>query len=102
MGGVEFFLRQPAGQANISLNTWNPSDPSTYYQVGSQYFINNAFCASTCRNLGAIKLHANVGYFYNYYGNLSQYGPGMYTQSIIGARAASARASAGEYRVSPC
>jgi len=24
--------------ANVSLNTWNPTEPTTYYQIGSQIF----------------------------------------------------------------
>ena len=29
--------------ANLTLSTWNPSQPTTYYQLGSQGFVNNAF-----------------------------------------------------------
>ncbi len=91
----------PIVTANISLNTWNPSAPSTYYQIGSQYFINNAFLRFDVPAFGDLKLHANVGYFYNYYGNLAQYGPGMYTQSIIGAPRGVGESVSGEYRLSP-
>jgi hypothetical protein len=91
----------PLVSANISLNTWNPSAPSTYYQVGSQYFINNAFLRFDIPAFGELNVHANVGYFYNYYGNLAQYGPGMYTQSIIGAPRGVGESVSGEYRVSP-
>jgi hypothetical protein len=71
--------------ANISLNTWNPSQPSTYYQIGSQYFVNNAFLDFDVPALGPFKIHTQAGYFYNYYGNLGPYGPGLYTNSIVGS-----------------
>src|SRR4029079_18700596 len=29
--------------ANLTLSTWNPSAPTTYYQLGSQNWVNNAF-----------------------------------------------------------
>ena len=29
--------------ANLTLSTWNPSQPTTFYQLGSQGFVNNAF-----------------------------------------------------------
>ena len=46
-------------------------------------------------------MRANVGYFYNYYGNLAQYGPGMYTQTIIGSPRGVGECVFGEYRLSP-
>ncbi len=69
---------------NFSLNTWNPSAPSTYYQIGSQYFVNNAFVTAKAPPIGGVSLRMNFGYFYNYYGSLSQYGLGIYTNSVIG------------------
>ncbi len=97
---LNFSYGNPIVSANISINTWNPSDPSTYYQIGSQYFINNAFLRFDIPAFGALKLHANVGYFYNFYGNLAQYGPGMYTQTIIGSPRGVGELVTGEYRLS--
>jgi hypothetical protein len=98
---LNFAYGNPIVTANISINTWSPSDPSTYYQIGSQYFVNNAFLRFDIPPFGELKLRANVGYFYNYYGNLSQYGPGMYTQTIIGSPRGVGEAIAGEYRLLP-
>jgi len=98
---LNFAYGNPIVSANISINTWNPSDPSTYYQIGSQYFINNAFLRFEIPALGELKLRANVGYFYNYYGHLAQYGPGMYTQTIIGSPRGVGESVFAEYRLNP-
>jgi hypothetical protein len=87
--------------ANISLNTWNPSDPTTYYQIGSQYFINNAYIEYNLPDFGKLHLRTQVGYFYNYYGNLGQYTPGMYTNSVIGYTRGVGETTVAEYRLSP-
>ena len=71
--------------ANVSLNTWSPSNPSTYYQIGSQYFVNNAYLAFDFPLTDKLRLRTLAGYFYSYYGNLGQYTPGMYTNTIIGS-----------------
>ena len=38
--------------ANLTLSTWNPSQPTTFYQLGSQGFVNNAFLTY---NVGAAR-----------------------------------------------
>jgi hypothetical protein len=70
--------------ANVSLTTWNLTDPSTYYQIGSQQFINNAFLLFTPEEIEGFRIRWTVGYFSNSYGNLGQYGPGMYVNSLMG------------------
>jgi hypothetical protein len=70
--------------ANVSLTTWNPTDPSTYYQLGSQQFINNMYLSYSPPPIGSVRLHALAGYFYNAYGVIGQYGPGIYTNAIVG------------------
>jgi hypothetical protein len=70
--------------ANLSLTTWNPTDPTTYYQIGSQQFINNIFLAYTPPPLAGVRFHAQAGYFYNNYGAIGQYGLGMYTNALVG------------------
>jgi hypothetical protein len=71
--------------ANASLTTWNPSDASTYYQLGSQQFINNMYLSYSPPPLGPIRGHVLAGYFYNAYGPIGQYGFGMYTNALVGA-----------------
>ena len=73
----------PTVQANLTLSTWNPTDPTTYYQIGSQNFIQNAYLAYTPAPMGDWQLKALAGYFYTNYGGLAQYGLGMYTNAII-------------------
>jgi hypothetical protein len=68
----------------VSINTWNPSQPSTFYQIGSQYFINNAFIVYDAPPIGRLNLHLTAGYFYTSYGSLSQYSLGMYQNNIVG------------------
>jgi hypothetical protein len=70
--------------ANLTLTTWNPTDASTYYQIGSQQFINNMYLAYTLPPIAGIRVHALAGYFYNNYGGIGQYGLGMYTNAIVG------------------
>jgi hypothetical protein len=71
--------------ANLSLTTWNPTDPSTYYQLGSQQFVNNFYLLYNAPPiLGSVRLHALAGYFSNDYGSLAQYGLGMYTNPLVG------------------
>jgi hypothetical protein len=70
--------------ANVSLTTWNPTDPSTYYQIGSQQFINNAYLSFNVPVVAGVRLHAMTGYFYNVYGAIGQYGLGIYTNAIVG------------------
>ena len=70
--------------ANVMLTTWNPTEPTTYFQHGSQQFINNAYMAFTIPPIAGVSLRANVGYFYNVYGGLGQYGLGLYTNPLVG------------------
>jgi hypothetical protein len=70
--------------ANVSLTTWNPTDPTTYYQIGSQQFINNAYLSFNVPVISGVRLHAMMGYFYNVYGSIGQYGLGLYTNAIVG------------------
>jgi hypothetical protein len=70
--------------ANLSLTTWNPTDPTTYYQIGSQQFVNNIFLAYNPPPVLGVRLRALAGYFYNAYGAIGQYGLGMYTNAIVG------------------
>jgi len=70
--------------ANLTLSTWNPSQPTTFYQLGSQGFVNNAFLTYNVAPLGKLKLRATLGYFFNNYGNLGQYTAGIYTMPYVG------------------
>jgi hypothetical protein len=87
--------------ANFSINTWNPSQPSTYYQIGSQYFVNNAFLTFALPRIAGIGVRASAGYFYNTYGSLSQYGLGIYQNSIIGSPRGVGETVLAEYSINP-
>jgi hypothetical protein len=81
---LNFVYGNPYVSANLSLTTWNPSDPITYYQIGSQQFINNFFLAYSPPPIGGVRVHAQAGYFTNAYGAIGQYGPGIYTNFLVG------------------
>jgi hypothetical protein len=70
--------------AITSLSTYNPTEPTTYYQMGSQYFINDSYLSVTAGNIGPLRLHVDAGYYSRAYGNLSRYGGGVYPNTITG------------------
>lgn len=96
-----FSYGNPIVSANVELNTWNPTEPTTYYQVGGQNFINNAFLQFDVPPLDAWRLRAKVGYFYTNYGGLGQYGLGVYTNAIIGLVRGVGEDVVAEYKLSP-
>jgi hypothetical protein len=81
---MSFVYGNRSVSANVSLTTWNLADPSTFYQIGSQQFINNAYLSFNVPVVAGVRLRAMTGYFYTAYGSLGQYGPGMYTNAIVG------------------
>jgi hypothetical protein len=91
----------PIVSANLSINTWNPTEPSTYYQIGSQNFINDAYLRFDIPALGPVKTRALVGYFYSIYGGVGQYGLGMYTNPLIGLVRGVGENVVGEVQLTP-
>jgi hypothetical protein len=87
--------------ANLSLNTWNPTAPTTYYQIGSQIFLMNAYLEFNIPPLGPLRPRVLVGYFGPYYGSLSEYGLGMYTNPLVGAARGVGELTIVEYRLRP-
>lgn len=70
--------------SSVSINTWNPTRPSNFWQIGSQYFINNMFLQFRVPEIEGFRVGWTVGYFTNNYGALGQYGGGFYTHAIAG------------------
>ena len=70
--------------ANLTLSTWNPSAPTTYYQLGSQNWVNNAFLTYNIPPIDRLRLQATVGYFFTNYGNLGPYTAGIYQMPYVG------------------
>ena len=87
--------------ANVSLNTWNPTEPTTYYQIGSQLFILSAYLEFNIPAIGPVRPHLMVGYFGPFYGSLSEYGLGMYTNPLIGSPRGVGELTILEYRLRP-
>lgn len=82
-------------RATVSIDTWNPTQPTTYYQLGSQYFINNAFLTYNVGQLGGATINVDAGYMTTLIGELSSYTNRMYTNPIIaGLRGAGIRTTA--------
>jgi len=87
--------------ANLTLSTWNPSAPTTYYQLGSQGFVNNAFITYNVPPLAKLRLRATLGYFFNNYGNLGPYTAGIYQSPYVGGVRGIGETLAGEYPLTP-
>jgi hypothetical protein len=88
--------------AHISLTTWNPSDPTTFYQIGTQYFINDAFLSYNMTPASNLRMRANVGYFYNNYGTLGGSGSfGMYQNAMSGGPRGVGENVSAEYPLTP-
>jgi hypothetical protein len=87
--------------ANLTLSTWNPSAPTTYYQLGSQGFVNNAFLTYNFGPLGKLRLQANLGYFFTNYGNLGPYTAGIYQMPYVGAARGVGESLLADYPLTP-
>ncbi len=68
--------------ANVSVDTWNPTEPTSYYQLGSQSYINNAYLSFTPEPFGKLRLHTNAGQMVSSYGLLGKYGGGVYVNPL--------------------
>jgi hypothetical protein len=87
--------------ANLTLSTWNPSAPTTYYQLGSQNWINNAFLTYNIPPIDRLRLQANVGYFFYNYGNLGPYTAGIYQMPYVGGVRGVGGMLTGDYPLTP-
>jgi hypothetical protein len=70
--------------ANFSVDTYNPTEPTSYFQMGSQSYINNAYLSFTPDPIGKFKLRTNAGQFVSSYGVLGKYGGGVYVNPLAG------------------
>lgn len=70
--------------AIMSINTYNPTRPTNFWQIGGQYGLNNMFLRFRIPPIGQLRITSNVGFFTNNYGTLGQYGGGFYTHAIVG------------------
>lgn len=68
--------------ANFSFDTYNISSPASFYQMGAQFFINNAYMEYNPSRLGDLGLSFRAGRINLAYGQMGQYGGGMYTNAI--------------------
>lgn len=71
--------------ARTSIDTYNPTQPTTYYQIGSQYFVNNAYLQLTPGSIAGVRFNVDAGFMTASYGALSRYGGGMYVNPIAGS-----------------
>jgi hypothetical protein len=88
--------------ATVNITTWNPTQPTTYYQIGSEQFLGNTYLNFNIPEL-IEKLHlaAKIGYFYNTYGSLGQFSLGMYQNPIAAAVRGVGGTLTAEYDLSP-
>jgi hypothetical protein len=68
--------------ANVSVDTYNPTAPTTFYQMGSQFFVNNAYLSWLPSPIGAMSFQVDVGRMGISHGQLSRYGNGLYTNLV--------------------
>jgi hypothetical protein len=88
--------------ANVSLTTWNPTDPTTFYQIGTQAFINDAYLSYNLAPISKLRTRAMVGYFYRNFGVLGTYGSlGMYQNAIAGSARGIGQDVSVEYPLTP-
>ena len=85
VGGDEFFLRQWSRLGQRDHQHLESTDPTTYYQIGSQLFLLNAYLEFTIPAIGPLRPRIMAGYFGPFYGSLSEYGLGMYTNPLVGS-----------------
>lgn len=86
--------------ATMQINTWNPTTPTSYYQMGSQNFLNNMFLTFRAQPIEGIRLRWNVGYFFNMYGQLGQWGNGLYFNTVAGGPQGVGETTTAEYDLS--
>jgi hypothetical protein len=99
--GMNFAYGNGVVTANVSLNTWNPTAPTTYYQIGSQLFLLSAYLEFNIPAVGPFRPRVMVGYFGPFYGSLSEYGLGMYTNPMVGSPRGVGELISVEYRLRP-
>jgi hypothetical protein len=69
--------------ARTSISTYNPSRPTSYVNIGSQYFIDNAYLSFRLPQIDKLRMAWAVGAFQIEYGQLGQYGH-MYGSPFVG------------------
>jgi hypothetical protein len=99
--GMNFAYGNGVVSANVSLNTWNPTAPTTYYQIGSQLFLLSAYLEFTIPQIGPLRPRVLAGYFGPFYGSLAEYGLGMYTNPMVGSPRGVGELTVIEYRLRP-
>ena len=99
--GMNFICGNGVITANLSLNTWNPTAPTTYYQIGSQLFLLSAYLELNIPAIGPLHPRLMAGYFGPFYGSLGEYSQGMYTNSLIGSPRGVGELTVIEYRLRP-
>jgi hypothetical protein len=98
--GMKFSYGNDKVTAVVSVDTWNPTRPTTYYQMGSQGFINDSYLLYRPDPLGPFRVTATVGYFAVDYGMLGQYVIGLYPMSIAGGARGTGESLVVEYDLS--
>ena len=99
--GMNFAFGNGVVTANVTMNTWNPTEPTTYYQIGGQLFLLNAYLEFVVPSIGPLRPRVKTGYFGPYYGGLGEYGLGMYTNPLVGSPRGVGELITVEYRLRP-
>lgn len=98
--GMKFSYGTDKVTAVVTLDTWNPTRPTTYYQMGSQGFVNDTYLLYRPDPIGPFRVQLTVGHFAVDYGMLGQYGTGLYPMSIAGGARGAGETIIAEYDLS--
>ena len=102
LGGDELPVRQPRRQRERHAQHLEPERADDLLPArAARPSSTTPSSPTTSRRLGRLRLHATLGYFFNNYGNLGQYGPGIYQTPIRGRPARRRRDLLGEYPLTP-
>ncbi len=85
--------------AHMNLTTWNPTRGASFFQLGSQNFIDSAFITARLPQIGKLRLGFSFGAFSVTYGNLGNYGGGFYSNAV-GRVAGVGETTSAEYAIS--
>jgi hypothetical protein len=97
---LKFTYGTPKVAAIMSVDTWNPTLPTSYYQMGSQSYVNNAYLAFSPDPIGKVRLRVNAGQMSPNYGFLSKYNGGVYVNPMAAILRGIGEAVIAEYDVS--
>lgn len=97
---LKFTYGTPRVAAVVTVDTWNPVEPTSYYQMGSNSNINNAYLAFAPEPMGKLRLRINAGQMTTNYGFLSKWNGGVYVNPMAAIMKGIGETTIAEYDLS--